>query len=211
LGLPVVGFQCTSIILMTIVVDVRRSSRLDWMRILLSVSVVTGVTAWFLPRPGDVFAAVAALSLAIIPVVNRLFRTTGSASIVEAELVRRDVDRIKAESEAPDAGRDLAAMRDTFTRIARRFWAIGALLAAAGAIRQTLPLSNTRRMIAAQQEQLRGQKRLLDEISRLNSQVLRLNTAILEIDQKAQRDNRISFWAGVAISIPIGVLINLAT
>jgi hypothetical protein len=52
---------------------------------------------------------------------------------------------------------------------------------------------------------------LLDTLARLEAESAVLREQMLDADRQSRRSSLISFWGGVAISIPIGVLINLAT
>jgi hypothetical protein len=52
---------------------------------------------------------------------------------------------------------------------------------------------------------------LLELLGRLEAESADLREQVRDADRQSRRSSLISFWGGVAISIPIGVLINLAT
>jgi hypothetical protein len=73
---------------------------------------------------------------------------------------------------------------------------------------QRLIRDGNAQLIADLREQNIG---LLDTLARLTAESAELRQQMLDADRQSRRSSLISFWGGVAISIPIGVLINLAT
>jgi hypothetical protein len=182
----------------------------------LDISIALGVTAWFLPPETGAFAAATALFLALATTATRLPTRSYArwpTSRPNVGEVDADIARLEAELDDSDSDSDPDAdrFRDTFSRIVGRSLILTTVVRAAVTVRGKIPPSAINRLIAANESQIRSQAALLTEISRLNSQVSELSAALKEIEERSRRSNILSFWGGVAISIPVGVLINLAT
>jgi hypothetical protein len=74
-----------------------------------------------------------------------------------------------------------------------------------------LGLTRNAEIHALLQKQAEAQQDLRTEVRRLADLVTELREALATSERQARRSSLMSFWGGVAVSIPIGALINLAT
>jgi hypothetical protein len=163
----------------------------------LAVSTVLGVAGWFLPGEGSAYGSAAGALLALlfayaaltVPPLKEMVRfLRGYSADVSFEL---PPEFGSSAYENPQAA--FAALKDAVEDSARRSEARSA--------RSALELQALRQNITALNDEVRWLNRLLKESQEAREQD-RTRTRWLTF---------LTFWGGIALSIPIGVVINLST
>lgn len=159
--------------------------RRGWITILLlATSTTTGVAAWFVPQDLAIAVAVVAAALAAAALVGEKYMRT--------ESIRDDLDT--AQSGFFGGGPRLH-LKDEIEQYLQKFW---------------VSPQARKLLMSAQMRLIESSERELVE-TRLREQIKKLGDEIKALSRDSRKSSIISFWGGVALSIPIGVLVNLAT
>ncbi|NMO54823.1 hypothetical protein HH310_27015 [Actinoplanes sp. TBRC 11911] len=163
--------------------------------LVLAASTALGVAAWFLPDALRVWAAVGALALAVLAIVDALDMVR-----MLTEWLTRDRTRaihIELGGDSLELGsvprEEQAALIEAF--LAKLDERLGHLPSAAD----------------VERGQARTRESLVTAIDVLTGEMNALRDQLRAEEIRARRSSILSFWGRVAISIPIGVLINIAT
>jgi hypothetical protein len=198
---------------------------------LLGASVALSTTAIFAPPAPAAVLAVAALLVAVPVAAQRSGATQFAvwASEVVTRRVRRlrqrlRIARWRRKDEIANLGygwRDVLNVGDGVIgkmvspdwpdRPDRQFAVLAAAVERDGHATRQLVQESLNQATAWFKYLERQNDRLSDRNRELRDKIDQMHRDALEAEARARRSSIVSFWAGVAISIPVGVLINLTT
>lgn len=191
-------------------------------------STTVGVSAWFAPAPAQPIAVAVAMITAVagVALINETVRRHWPLVLWLGATAALTPWSVWVAIAAAAAGVVLAAAGTVIrtwlvisnsTKAIR--WSPGAGRGG-GFVSRWLHAADERRsavtaQLASLNETARAQACSLAELERQNhrlqAMVEQLHTELIEADRRNRRSSLLSFWGGIAFSIPIGVAINLAT
>ncbi len=171
---------------------------------LLALATALGTAAWFMPAGWAATASVAALVLAAVALVPPGAATTmlGAVRGVFRRRRRSEYQMSRPTTRVGTGFGDAAPPGGVVARLARAVTAF---------VDDDRDGSVTAHVLAALESQAETQVELVERIAALMSRIEGLETDLEAERRRTRRSSVLFFWGGVAMSVPIGVLINLAT